>query len=275
MSEFHFKLKRLLNDHRSGSSTLVLRLSRLLRSELRKEGGYIKPDHLPRICQDVADTFPEMAVFYNFKRHVQASLRKKVTSSPSGMAKSLLEFDSNLKAYRHQAAEHMADHAVEAKILLTLNSSSAVAEAAVLMAEQSSPQLLICESQPAREGRMLTRKLREKGVNAECVLDAAVGSLIEFVDAVVLGADWVDDDGFINKTGSRLLSDLARLHLRPVYVVATSLQMAQRTGRARTQAIGPKHDQLTIPSDFERVPWNPAHRLVVEDGIRQPVPTHL
>ncbi|MBD3297451.1 MAG: hypothetical protein GF341_02265 [candidate division Zixibacteria bacterium] len=275
MSEFHGKFKKILADRRSGSTTLALRLCRLLRAELRKTDAHIQPDHLPRLIQEASDIFPEMAIFINFKRTVQAALRRKDTNSPDGMAKSLSEFESRVKSYRQETAQHLADQLIEAKTILTLSSSSAVREAILALSELTSPLVIVCESRPNREGAALARELQKKEVDAEPIIDAAVGSVIERVDAVLLGADWVDDDGFINKTGSCVLSDLARLHLKPIYVLADSHRLATRTGKARTTSIGPRANPTVVPKDFERVPWNPAHRLVTEEGIRQPVPTHL
>ncbi|GAB4318243.1 MAG: hypothetical protein Kow0074_07320 [Candidatus Zixiibacteriota bacterium] len=275
MSDFHVRFKKILTDRRSGSATLALRLSRLLRSELKRDEARIQPDHLPRLIQDASETFPEMAIFVNFKKCVQLSLRKKDTSTIEGMIRALIGFESTVREYRQQTARHLSGHLLEAKTLLTLSASSAVREALLALAEMTSPLIIVCESRPNREGAAMAKDLHDKGLSAEAVLDAAVGSLMERVDAVLLGADWVDDDGFINKTGSRMLSDLARLYLKPVYVVADSLREGSRIGRARTTSIGPRANPVVIPRDFERVPWNPAHRLVTEEGIRQPVPTHL
>jgi translation initiation factor 2B subunit (eIF-2B alpha/beta/delta family) len=276
MSDFQTRFRKLLDDRKSGSATLALRLCRLLRAELSKgEDAHIQPDQLPKIIQDAMESFPEMAIFLNFRRVAQAALRKANRESPESLLKALASFESTIKSLRAQTAQHFADNSIELKTLLTLNSSSAVRDAILALAELTSPLVIVCESRPHREGAALASQLQKKGITAECIIDAAAGSIMERIDAVVLGADWIDDDGFINKTGSRMLSDLARLHLKPVYVLADALRDADRTGRARTTSIGPRANPTVIPRDFERVPWNPAHRLVTQDGIRQPVPTHL
>lgn len=102
------------------------------------------------------------------------------------------------------------------------------------------------------------------------ITDAAIGRWIEEADAVLLGADWIDREGFINKTGSLALSKLARFHKKPVYVIGDTLRI-MRVGLPKRRLPDADPAELLTRRErglkvenryFEWVPWNPSHVLV-------------
>ena len=47
---------------------------------------------------------------------------------------------------------------------------------------------------------------------------------VRAVDAVVMGADWIAENGFVNKMGSATLVQEAQLRQRPVYIIAEAFK---------------------------------------------------
>ena len=77
------------------------------------------------------------------------------------------------------------------------------------------------ESRPALEGRRLASRLAALGVPVTCFSDAAIGHALAAADAVLLGADAVGPEWFLNKSGTRMLAAAAARQGVPVYLVAT------------------------------------------------------
>jgi translation initiation factor eIF-2B subunit delta len=83
------------------------------------------------------------------------------------------------------------------------------------------PVHLACsESRPAGEGRGLARRLAAAGVAVTLFGDAAIAHALSGCDAVVVGADAVSPDWFLNKSGTRMLAAAAAQQGVPVYVAA-------------------------------------------------------
>lgn len=82
-------------------------------------------------------------------------------------------------------------------------------------------RLSCSESRPALEGRRLAARAAALGVPVTCFSDAAIGQALAAADAVLLGADAVGPEWFLNKAGSRMLAAAALQQGVPVYVAAT------------------------------------------------------
>lgn len=88
-------------------------------------------------------------------------------------------------------------------------------------------RVIVAESRPGGEGVAAARALAEAGLTVTLVPDAAVGTFVGEVSAVVLGADSVRADGaVVNKVGSYPLALVAHEAGVPVYVLAETLKIA-------------------------------------------------
>lgn len=78
-----------------------------------------------------------------------------------------------------------------------------------------------CDSQPAQEGRRLATELARLGVPVTFYTDAAIAHALGSADALVLGADAVAPEWFLNKSGTRLLAAAAAQQGLPAYLFVT------------------------------------------------------
>jgi len=69
------------------------------------------------------------------------------------------------------------------------------------------------------EGLHLAKRLSRSGVRVTVAVDAGMGTLIQEVDLVLMGADSLGDRGIVNKVGSLALISLAKDHGVPVHVL--------------------------------------------------------
>lgn len=82
---------------------------------------------------------------------------------------------------------------------------------------------VITETRPANQGEQLYALLTEKGIPVTLVVDGAVGSIIDKVDKVFVGAEGVaESGGIINVIGTYPVGVLAHNARKPFYVVTES-----------------------------------------------------
>ena len=152
--------------------------------------------------------------------------------------------------------------------VLTLSHSSLVRRTIIAGKERLGP-IYCAASQPGGEGHLLAESLRQEGVKALVLKDEKAYQVIEDVDAVLLGSDQYDDEGFINKVGSRRLAERAGELGKPVLVLAEGFKRV-----TRLPELTPALAELELELEgrvsrevfFELVPWQPHVRLVSDTG---------
>jgi translation initiation factor 2B subunit (eIF-2B alpha/beta/delta family) len=119
--------------------------------------------------------------------------------------------------------------------IVTLSFSRSVAVALEAVHAQRTLRVSCAESRPALEGRRLAARLSAAGITVTCYTDAGIGQALASADAVVLGADAVAPEWFLNKSGSRMLAAAAAQQGVPVYVVATRDKFVPHAVAARLE----------------------------------------
>lgn len=84
-------------------------------------------------------------------------------------------------------------------------------------------RVLATASEPGGEGRRLAAEL-----GIPCVEDQDAAALVSDVAAVLVGADAVGREAFVNKVGTRALAQSARSSSTPFFVVAESYKWIDR-----------------------------------------------
>uniref|UniRef100_A0A6B2F5T9 Translation initiation factor eIF2B subunit alpha n=1 Tax=Bothriechis nigroviridis TaxID=88079 RepID=A0A6B2F5T9_BOTNI len=86
----------------------------------------------------------------------------------------------------------------------------------------------VTESQPDRAGQKMAEALKNLGIPATIILDAAVGYIMERIDLVIVGAEGVvENGGIINKIGTNQMAVCAKAQNKPFYVVAESFKFVR------------------------------------------------
>lgn len=163
--------------------------------------------------------------------------------------------------------------------IATLSASGAVREA-VLEAHRAGrePRVLVAESRPRREGRVLAAALAAAGVPVWLVVDAALPLLLSQARMVWLGADAITEQGVINKVGSFAAALAAREHSVPVYALAERRKfMPAGTGALKIVEM-PAAEVWASPAAgvqprnvyFEVVPMPLLRAVVVENAVLAP-----
>lgn len=86
-------------------------------------------------------------------------------------------------------------------------------------------KVLITEARPENSGELMGKKLKEAGIDYKIILDISVGFFIMDVDAILVGADAVcENGGVINRIGTFTIACCAKKFKKPFYVMVESLK---------------------------------------------------
>lgn len=140
------------------------------------------------------------------------------------------EFVANKQESRKKILRSSTNLIKDGMVILTHSYSRnvlAVMSEAVKQGRQFS--VFVTESQPDNTGRQMAKDLQAVGIPCTVILDAAVGYIMERVNAVMLGAEGVcENGGIINKIGSCNVATLAHMKNKPVYVLVESYKFIRR-----------------------------------------------
>jgi len=132
---------------------------------------------------------------------------------------------------------------------MTTSYSSSVARALVA-ASSKRVRVVVSESRPMLEGRELAALLEENRISTTLIVDAALGLHIPEASAVVLGADAITPEYFVNKIGSLALCLLAREHDVPVLVLADEFRLTGKNKIRRKQVNHPSDEIIPQPAPY-------------------------
>jgi translation initiation factor 2B subunit (eIF-2B alpha/beta/delta family) len=90
-------------------------------------------------------------------------------------------------------------------------------------------KIIVCESRPKYEGRLLAQDLLNAGIKVELITDAMMSLFVAKSDAAIIGTDSVlRNKNVINKVGSKSLALFCKEHKKPFYVVTTSSKYSDK-----------------------------------------------
>ena len=150
--------------------------------------------------------------------------------------------------------------------LVTLSFSQSVLAVVDAIRQLRAVRLSCGEGRPALEGRRMASEIASLGVPVMCYGDAALGQALAAADAVLVGADAITPDWFLNKCGTRMLAAAALQKGIPVYVAATRDKFV-------SQAVG---SRLVIRDGSPKEIWDtPPPGVDVRNPYFEPTPLDL
>ena len=165
--------------------------------------------------------------------------------------------------------------------LVTWSYSSAIAAFLEALSAHGRVKVLCPEARPRYEGRRLAARLAAAGIAVTLTTDAAALSRLPGRSAVVVGADALTTEGWVNKAGTGALAAAARAAGVPVVVLASREKFVTRPDFAEgALRVSGEAEEVWTPTDpairvenptFELVPFALADLLVTDrDAIHPP-----
>ena len=138
-------------------------------------------------------------------------------------------------------------------------------------------QVYNTETRPLFQGRKTARELKKAKIKVTIFIDSAMAIALEKkqgtkkVTKIMIGADALTRNGIINKVGSGMLSELAKKHKIPLYVIADSWKYSSSKIPIEQRKLNevwdkaPKNIKIKNPA-FEFVPKKLITKIVTEHG---------
>jgi len=272
-------------DKRSSATELVKRAAGELaeaieRIDARDPGSFW--NELLDLSSELVWAQRDMAPFLNLASAVLAAAERGVLSGGpvDAVAGAAISAAAEVWEFTDRNTELVATEAERAlppcSTAATLSSSAAVEATLARMASRN-VGVLVAESLPALEGAELARRLQETGLEATIVPDAEFPDHVGSSDVVLLGADAVTEQSFINKVGSLAAATAAQKAGVSLYVLAQKSKIIPsalvRTTRSADVPDGPavsETDGGVISPLLEAVPINLVRAVITQDGPVRP-----
>lgn len=212
---------KIINDKTSGSAEISDKLLKYFYKQM-SDGKPIKKE-----VEMAIRKLGHFAIISFHLGHINKLLSSNDLTSLQSYLKSVI--DKNRKIYSQIYMSIPNDIKKSSKVF-TISNSKTVSE--VLMhwhRHNKKLQVIIMESQPMNEGRLLSTKLNRAGINTLVVADNTISHNLEESDLFLLGCDAILKNGdIINKSGSRDAAIIAQHFNKPVIVVSSGNKQINR-----------------------------------------------
>jgi translation initiation factor 2B subunit (eIF-2B alpha/beta/delta family) len=222
-------MEEIIKDRRSGSSMILKKTLSLLEE--------VKLEKRLEVCRKIAEAHPAMAGLERLLKAVEKGVEV------SRLKEIFTEMDK-------KTSERLRG-IVKNKLVVTISRSHIVEKGLV-----SARHVAILKSEPAREGIDVAQYLRGRAVDVSVFPDSAIGYAIKLCDIVVVGADALYSNGFVNKTGTLPLALTAKHFSKQFYVAAPSYKFLKKKFE----------EPRNVDMLFEFVPANLVTAFIWEEG---------
>jgi translation initiation factor 2B subunit (eIF-2B alpha/beta/delta family) len=202
----------LFNNRTAGSSALLIKLNRIM----KEESGNIK--YMSLIIKESRRNLKDFSIIQNYLNEIENEL-----NNCEALSKIIDYYDDYDNKVNNKIFENGKEYFLNISKILTLSNSLTIANFLTrLYSVNSKLEVIISESRPMNEGRILAKKLLKSSIPIEFITDFSAASYIPSADAVITGADKILSNGnIVNKTGSCTLAILCRYYNKPFYVITT------------------------------------------------------
>jgi translation initiation factor 2B subunit (eIF-2B alpha/beta/delta family) len=262
------RIAQLASDRESGASEILQEAIAILRAALAS-GQPMRP-----VARAVCRAQPSMAPVWN------AALEALAPGDTAGRLDAFaLRVRRAAAAVVRVGVSFLADEGDRPLRVVTLSYSGTVLALLAAVALRRAVHVACGEGRPALEGRRLAERLAAQGLQVAFFTDAALPQALADADAVIVGADAVGPEWFLNKSGTRMLAASAVQQGVPVYVVATREKfvpsaladvLAIRQGEAAEVWEAAPAGVTVLNPYFERVPLELVASLITDVGVLAP-----
>lgn len=172
--------------------------------------------------QAIVKVRSDMAPFFYAALRV-SGLAEALGKSGDPLKGQLTRLVEELKAEQGEAISKIIENVrpmAEKASSVMLHSSSGTVMAIIKDCLPEKTRFFVSEASPDREGEKLAEGLASQGYEVTLFPDDARYRYVKAVDLVLLGSDWVAEDGFVNKIGTNCLALAAVNENKPLVVAA-------------------------------------------------------
>ncbi len=214
-------LEKILSDKTSGSSEILTNLNKFLLSNIKDKG---------LITESISTANTELSHFAVIKNYVNELNILFLSANYERVTKYLRNIKNDDKLIIKEIFTKIYKKLPSAKTILTISKSGTLINVLKLWHKNGTNlKIIITESRPANEGKLMAKELLKCGVKVDMITDAMAGIFVPKADAVIVGADVVLNNGnVINKTGSLTLALLCKHYKKPFYVLSAKSKFVNK-----------------------------------------------
>jgi translation initiation factor eIF-2B subunit alpha len=161
---------------------------------------------------------------------INKHISKKLNYDFETIKKSLVTITQDLRHLSIYAKDKISDffmYSIKNGMTFLIHGYSNIILYSLINAKKSGInfKVLITESRPDNTGELMANSLLENEIDAKIILDISIGYFIMDIDAILVGADAVcENGGIINRIGTFTIACLAKSFKKPFYVMIESLK---------------------------------------------------
>ncbi|KAF9484693.1 nagb/rpia/CoA transferase-like protein [Pholiota conissans] len=168
------------------------------------------------------------------KSESKGTLRENDPDDPDSFARGLKpvlmeaiqDVLDELETVYDNISKNAKDHIHSDEIILTLGMSKTVEQFLKSAAHSHNYSVIIAETAPSYDGRIMAKSLSEAGISTFLVPDSSVFALMSRVNKVILGAHVIlANGGMFAVSGSLMVATAAKAHSTPVVVCAGQFKL--------------------------------------------------
>jgi len=237
---------KILNDNLSGSSEILEISIRYILSRLvRKNLSQTEIVNLRLFTKRVAEQHRPMKAVVNGMKEIERMLNRYGADSFL-MVQNLSHYlDTHLEV--ETKILNNCERLFRKKVSVAVYSNSGMVKKVLSRFRSRIKAVYISESRPVCEGKIMAEFLSQIGLQVHFMVDMLLFEKIVDADYLILGADSVWENSFLNKIGSRALLENAGAHGIKRIVVFESTKLSQRISG---------HLQIQPPDEV----WSGRHR---------------
>lgn len=242
-------------------------------------------EELNAACRELIAAKREMASIINLVSGVLSVAERSVLSGVSSEAAKRVVYMECSRMWEANETE-LEELGLEGAALVpeggtvaTISTSESVrAVLAAAVKNGTECRVIVSESRPSNEGVEFGTSLPAWDIPVTLVVDAALPKMVESCQLVLVGADAVSENDFVNKVGTYALALAASEAGVPVYVATLTDKLIPEGVRGRPDRVWEPGEVLkeappgvTVENRyFERVPLSLVRGIVTEGGILKP-----
>lgn len=279
---FEIALNQINDDNISGAQALTLKTCETLTSFINELPSDIEGDSflalIAKFGRRLIKSKPAIAPIRQLIKFLLKECDETIDPSTVRLkAITFIErFSSWLREIKYRISQHASVLIGIRKTILTHSFSTAVVETFRKAKQENKDfSVIVTESRPVFEGRLLSQQLSVLNVPVTIIVDAAASSYIEKTDMVLLGANRLTDVDFTNRIGSLAIVHSAKRAQIPCYVLAGSDKYLSEdeepvkltTGVAQEVWKDVPSGIKILNSYYERIPLRLCSGIICEEGI--------
>ena len=214
-------LDKILSDRHSGSSEILAKFNKFLLSNLTDKD---------LIIESLFSPGTKLSHFAVIKNYINELNKLFASANNELFIEFLRKYEGEEKILINKIFTLIYKKLPSAKTLLSISKSGTVINVLKLWHEKRKKlKIVIAESRPANEGKLMAKELLKSGLKVQVITDAMSGIFVPKADAVIIGADVVLNNGnVINKSGSLALALLCKHYKKPFFVLAVKSKFVNK-----------------------------------------------